>query len=73
MDESYFNSLPRGRQVYEDVLRRKPFAWLALDDNAEGWPDEFLENFVHTHEEEGISDPETKARFVERLRWLGRA
>jgi len=73
MDEGYFADLPRGQQVFDDVLRRKPSAWLALDDNAEGWPDECLENFVRTHEEDGIGDPDTNARLVERLRWLGSA
>lgn len=63
-------SLPRGRQVYEDVLRRKPLAWLALDDNTDGWPDECLENFVRTREQDGIGDTETRTRFVERLQWL---
>lgn len=70
MGESYFTNLPRGRQVYEDVLRRKPLAWLALDDNPEGWGDECLENFVHTHEEDGVGDPKTMVRLIERLRWL---
>ncbi len=73
MDERYFTNLPRGQQVYEDVLRRKPLAWVALDDNTEGWPDECLENFVRTHEQDGIADAETLARLVERLRWLGSA
>lgn len=73
IDESYFNSPPSGQQVYEDVLRRKPLVWLALDDNTDGWPDECLENFVRTHEEDGIGDPETNARLVERLLWLGSA
>lgn len=73
MDEAKFKNLPRGQQVYEDVLRRKPAAWLALDDNTEGWSDECLPHFVFTHQDDGIADPETVMRLVERLKWLGSA
>jgi HAD domain in Swiss Army Knife RNA repair proteins len=57
MDEQGFIATPRGLQVWADVVRRKPRAWLALDDNDEGWPDHCREHFVQTHEHQGISEP----------------
>lgn len=52
-----FIETPRGLQVCADVSRRKPRAWLALDDNNEGWPKHAQEHFVQTHEHLGISEP----------------
>lgn len=48
-------SAPRGMQVWGDVVRRQPAAWLALDDDYLGWPAWALGNFVRTDEVEGIS------------------
>lgn len=56
MDREKFLSKPRGQQVTEDVLRRNPEAWLALDDDPRGWPGWTVDNFIRTHEHEGISD-----------------
>ncbi len=36
MDEEIFVSKRRGQQVLEDVTRRKPSSWIALDDTDEG-------------------------------------
>jgi hypothetical protein len=57
MDESLFLEKPRGQQVWEDVLRRKPKDWIALDDVNEGWPPESEGKFIQTHEKLGISEP----------------
>lgn len=57
----------RGEQVYEDVLRRCPRAWLALDDNAEGWPEEHLGKFVQTDPHLGISAPVVLAELRNKL------
>jgi hypothetical protein len=58
---------PRGLQVYEDVLRRRPRDWLALDDNTEGWPPEATGHFIQTNENEGISAPEVLFEIKEKL------
>ncbi len=58
MDQDLFTALPRGKQVWEDVRRRKPSGWIALDDDGEGWPQECASNFIQTHEKDGISHPE---------------
>lgn len=71
MNELKFSALPRGQQVIEDVLRRKPAKWLALDDDPSGWPEDCLSHFVRTDECEGISDPQTLEKLVGKLTHLG--
>lgn len=67
MDEDEFTNLPRGVQVWNDVVRRKPETWLALDDDYFGWPTWCLDNYVQTHETEGISDPTVTAMLILKL------
>lgn len=68
MREVDFLHLPQGQQVIEDVMRRRPRAWLALDDDAEGWPPEYAAQFVQTHMYEGISDPDVQEEFSQKLK-----
>ncbi len=72
MDENKFMELPRGQQVWNDVQRRKPAGWLALDDDGDGWPEESAGHFIKTHETEGISDAQVLAVLKERLEALCR-
>lgn len=67
MNEFRFSELPRGQQVFEDVIRRKPARWLALDDDAAGWSEGCLPNFVRTDECEGISDLRTREELINKL------
>lgn len=67
MNEFRFSELPRGQQVFEDVMRRKPARWLALDDDAAGWPEGCLPNVVRTDECEGISDLRTREELINKL------
>jgi len=57
MDEEIFASTRRGWQVLEDVARRQPKSWIALDDTNEGWPREVLDQVVVTDKQLGISAP----------------
>ncbi|PQA78071.1 HAD domain-containing protein [Rhodoferax sp. TS-BS-61-7] len=70
MDEDLFMELPRGQQVWEDVLRRKPRGWIALDDDGEGWPPESAGKFIQTHDKDGISHPEVLERLKAALEQL---
>lgn len=62
-----FRTLPRGKQVWQDVLRRRPGSWLALDDTDEGWPVEALHHFLRTHPEQGIGAPGFAEELARRL------
>lgn len=41
-----FSAAPRWKQIVDDVERRRPRAWLALDDDAGDWPDQYRDNLV---------------------------
>lgn len=56
MHPDAFEDKGRGMQIWEDVQRRKPAEWLALDDSEEGWPSEAMPRFIRTHKTEGIGD-----------------
>jgi HAD domain in Swiss Army Knife RNA repair proteins len=57
MNERVFEVKPRGQQVLEDIARRQPSDWLALDDVNEGWPSGAGQHVVITDERLGISAP----------------
>ena len=65
-----FRWIPRGQQVTNDVLRRRPRGWLALDDNDEGWHPEHAHRHVLTHMYEGIGDPAVRAEIERKLKEL---
>ena len=56
MNEAAFAEKPRGVQVLEDVARRRPANWLALDDDSNGWAEGAERHLVLTHPERGISE-----------------
>lgn len=64
---SMFRATPRGVQVMDDVLRRKPRQWIALDDDLEGWPDTTRRHVVECHGATGLSNPEVQRELKERL------
>jgi hypothetical protein len=70
MDAAAFLEMPRAGQVLADVSRRRPAAWLALDDDAEGWPPSYRAQLVHTHAVLGISAPEVFAELRRKLAGL---
>ena len=57
LNAGIFQDLPCGVQVLNDVARRKPRCWLALDDDVEGWPSKSMGHLVQTDEVLGISAP----------------
>lgn len=67
MDKTLFRQAPRGMQVWADVLRRQPRAWLALDDDWLHWPKWTLENYVRTDPILGISAPQVRSEIEQKL------
>ncbi|MBB5502196.1 HAD domain-containing protein [Paraburkholderia sp. MM5384-R2] len=67
MDGAWFRSIPRGVQVWGDVCRREPDAWLALDDDDAGWPAVCRRHLVHTDPVLGISHPAVLGQLQARL------
>lgn len=55
--QSVFDTMSRGQQIIEDVRRRQPSAWFAIDDDTFGWPAAQRDRLVATDGATGISDP----------------
>lgn len=56
IQKAEFDMLPRGLQVWQDIERRAPAAWFAIDNDAAGWPEHCLERVVLTEDRRGLSD-----------------
>lgn len=67
MDDASFASMARGMQVWSDVLRRRPSAWLAIDDDDYGWPVWCRNQLVKTDLMLGISEPAVLAELQSML------
>jgi len=52
----------RGVQVVCDVFRRKPTRWIAIDDDAEGWPKQFDAHLIQTNPRLGLNCPVVQER-----------
>ena len=70
MRKDEFGLLPRGMQVVEDVARRRPKAWFAIDDDYEGWPAWCRGNLIKTEGNKGLGDPRTQQAVVAMLACL---
>jgi hypothetical protein len=62
-----FLDMPRGMQIWQDVERRQPLNWLAIDDNAEGWPDWALDNLIRCDGSTGLSSQRVQDELNEKL------
>ena len=70
MHPAAFAMLPRGVQVLDDVQRRQPADWIALDDDAVGWPREHAHRVVLTDERLGLSAPGLREELASKLQVL---
>lgn len=62
-----FAERPRGVQILGDAIRRRPTAWLAIDDEHEGWPEAHCERLVCTDGARGLSDPAVQKELKQKL------
>jgi hypothetical protein len=62
-----FKALPRGLQILNDVQRRRPEEWLALDDDAEGWPELVRDRLVLCEGTSGLSSSGVQAELKQKL------
>ena len=70
MDRDLFMQMPRGVQILGDVGRRRPSAWLALDDDEEGWPTEWRHALIATHPVRGLGAPGVEQELAQQLQLL---
>ncbi|TFZ08950.1 hypothetical protein EZ216_07350 [Ramlibacter humi] len=52
-----YSQVARGYQVLEEVRRRGLTRWVALDDDARGWPEEIADRLILTNPVLGIAGP----------------
>jgi hypothetical protein len=50
-----WSCVARGYQIVADVQRRKPIQWVAIDDDADGWPEEHWAKLIWAGAADGIS------------------
>ena len=67
MNERAFEVMPRGLQVWEDVQRRQPKDWLALDNDGWDWPDAIRHHLTWTDDREGLSMSSVLEEFQQKL------
>lgn len=70
MRKDEFVFLSRGQQIANDVSRRGPKSWFAIDDDDFGWPDWCRENLIKTDGSRGISQAEVQRKISARLVYL---
>lgn len=68
----WIDEASRYQQIAHDIAHRKPASWLALDDDAIGWPREALPHLVACDPLFGLSEPTTRLSLEAKLkRWAG--
>lgn len=60
-------SASRYDQIVSDVSRRRPAQWLALDDDAEGWPASARRHLIQCDPALGLSEPRVRCQLESRL------
>lgn len=68
MDVDSFLKKSRGQQVLDDVLRRQPRTWLAVDNDDVDWPPEFIEQLIRTDDVHGLSPLSIQAEIQTKFR-----
>ena len=61
MSRDAFLQMPRGLQIWMDVERRQPSAWMAIDDDHSDWPDWCQDRLVRSDDNWGISRPKVRS------------
>lgn len=72
---SAFKAMSRGEQIVADVRRRQPRAWIALDDDIDGWPHAAMHNLIACDGNTGLSCAAVRqklAKVLEELNWQDR-
>lgn len=67
MNKYFFMGTPRWLQIVDDVKRRQPKNWIALDDDVYDWPDKLLNHLVATDGATGLTCVTVKENLVKKL------
>lgn len=72
MNQFWWHSLSRYQQVSLHAKRHRIARWLAIDDDAKGWPDGGRRQLVHTDPMLGIATPDTRTLLLRKLEDLSK-
>jgi hypothetical protein len=64
-------SVARGYQVLDDVRRRRPARWVALDDDVADWPEEHVDKLIATDGVLGLRRPNAVKELIRCFRSWG--
>lgn len=67
MDSRSFSHMPRGLQILQDVVRRQPAWWIALDDDGLDWPLAYSRHLVATDGDLGLGKAATETELARLL------
>lgn len=62
-----FDMQSRGNQILADVKRRQPDSWFAIDNDANGWPLQYIDRLVLTKDRLGVSEQSVQEIILEML------
>lgn len=66
-DRDSFARMTRWQQIARDVARRRPHAWIALDDDDFEWPEEHRHRLVKADEWNGLQDETCRTRLADAI------
>ena len=69
MHREWWDGLTRYQQIAAHATRHGVRNWVAIDDDAEGWPAEHLGHLVHTDSDTGIAAPDLALLTAAFKRW----
>lgn len=67
MHKIEFDLAPRGVQIWNDVLRRNPTAWIAIDNDPKGWPPHCRDRLILTQDRLGLSEEKVQTQIASAL------
>jgi hypothetical protein len=67
MRRDEFMNMPRGVQIAQDVHRRRPGSWIAVDDDDANWPSSLRKHLIRTDGGTGLNSPEIQCAISQ---WL---
>lgn len=70
MDQDWWRGLSRYEQISRHAQRHRIARWLAVDDDAQGWPQEWHSHLVPTDSMLGIAAPDSRKLLQQRLHEL---
>jgi hypothetical protein len=65
--KKWFKSMSRYEQIVRDVARRKPAAWLAVDNDCDKWPENQMDKLVLTEDHVGLSSLSAQEDLLKKL------